>query len=225
MSLQTLFPDDWIEVLGEDALGKQLTSISNELVELRQTQTVLPEVGNELLFQAFRETPFKKVRVVVLGQDPYHDGSFNGLAFGNGYLGEFKDSKLSPSLKRILTEVERTESTNPNPNLYSWAYQGVLLINTAHTVVEGIPGSHLDLWFPFTKMVVSALNTKKDLIWLLWGSKAHAYSELITNPSHKLLKAGHPSPLNNTHPFAGCNCFQDCNLFLKSKGYEQILWN
>jgi uracil-DNA glycosylase len=224
MPARNYFPHDWIDVLGLETLNTILVDISSQLVELRQTHIVLPEAGDPLLFQAFRETPYNKVKVVVLAQDIYHDGSFNGLAFGNGTKDEFKTKKISASLKSILAEVERTEGLKANPNLFSWAHQGVLLINTAHSVIEGIPGRHLELWKPFTDLVIQALNKKEQLIWMLWGSKAQAYRDQIYW-KHEILQAGHPSPLNSTHPFAGCNCFQDCNKLLKEQKLESIIWN
>ena len=223
--LEKYFPKDWIKALGEERLTEILLDIGSQLVVLRQDAKILPLEGDPLLFQAFRETPFSKIKVVVVGMDPYHDGSFNGLSFGNGSREDFMLLKISPSLRNILKEVERTELIKANPNLYSWAQQGVLMINTAHTVVQGLPGQHLDLWRPFTELVFKALNTKKDLIWMLWGKDAQAYESFVTNPTHQILKAGHPSPLNRSNPFIGCNCFADCNILLKSKGYDGILWN
>ncbi len=223
--LEKYFPEDWIKALGAIQLIEILTSIGSQLVVLRQEQIVLPEAGSDLLFQAFRETPLQSVKVVVLGQDPYHDGSYNGLCFGNGAKDEFKKKKISPSLRPILAEVARTEFYEANPNLYNWARQGVLLINTAHSVQQGIPGGHIELWKPFTTLVINALNTKQDLVWMLWGNYAQGYIPQITNPTHHILRAGHPSPLNTAHPFLGCNCFKDCNELLKLKNYEAIVWN
>lgn len=224
MPARKYFTEDWVSMMGLENLNSMLGSIGAQLVEQRKSEIVLPSEGTPLLFQAFRETPFSKVKVIILAQDPYADGAFNGLAFGNGGKDEFKKKGLSPSLIRVLSEVERTEGVKPNPNLYSWAYQGVLLINTAHTVIEGRPGSHLELWRPFTEMVIKSLNYKKDLIWMLWGSKSQAFLNQI-NYAHEILQAGHPSPLNNTHPFSGCNCFQDCNKLLKQNKHEAIIWN
>lgn len=222
--LEKYFPEDWIKALGADQLAGVLESISSQLIVFRASQNILPPAGDPLLFQAFRETPYSAVRVIVVGMDPYHGaGEFNGLAFGNGTRDEFKKKKISPSLRNILAEVTRTEVVDSNPNLYAWANQGVLLINTAHSVVEGIPGRHIELWKPFTDLVIKALNTKQDLVWMLWGNNAQAYASQI-NPSHKILKAGHPSPLNTAHPFAGCNCFVDCNEYLKTKKYQPIDW-
>ena len=153
---------------------------------------------------------------------PYHDGSFNGLAFGNGAPSEDLTKGISPSLRNILNEVERTEGSRPNPNLYAWASQGVLLINTAHTVVRGQAGSHIAMWSPFTRSVIEALNKKDNIVWLLWGSHAKFYGDLVTNESHVKIESGHPSPLNTAHPFVGCGCFEECNNVLKSKSYEPI---
>jgi uracil-DNA glycosylase len=222
--LEKYFPEDWIKALGAERLTEILTNISTRLVELRQEQTVLPEAGDPLLFQAFRETPLQLVKAVIIGQDPYHDGSYNGLCFGNGTRDEFKKKKISPSLRPILAEVARTEFYDANPNLYNWAAQGVLLINTAHSVQKGIPGGHIKLWEPFTTAIISALNTRPDIVWMLWGNFAQGYIPQITNPTHHILRAGHPSPLNSAHPFAGCNCFSECNTILKAKKYEPIIW-
>jgi uracil-DNA glycosylase len=223
MPARKYFPEDWVNAIGLDNLNNQLSTVSSALIQLRQESTVLPVAGDLLLFQAFRETPYDKVKVVILGQDPYHDGSYNGLAFGNGSREEFKTRGLSPSLRHILEEVERTEGVKPNPNLYIWAQQGVLLINTAHTVVEGLAGSHLELWREFTNMVLTALSKKDDLVWMLWGGKAKSYKEFI-NPKHHILEAGHPSPLNSKIPFANCGHFMKCNEYLVSKKSEPIVW-
>lgn len=223
MPARKYFPQDWVDAVGLDVLNSELGEVSRALVDLRGSFTILPPAGDPLLFQAFRSTPYEKVRVVILGQDPYHDGSFNGLAFGNGKEDEFLKKGISPSLKHILQEVERTEGVKANPNLYLWAKQGVLLINTAHTVVEGVAGMHVPLWEGFTSAILQALQKKEYVVWMLWGLKARAYKDII-NPAHTVLEAGHPSPLNSRISFAGCGHFQQCNLHLKEKGYETIVW-
>lgn len=222
--LNNYFPDDWIYAVGEDNLLNCITTVNTELLRARTTEDVLPLAGDPLLFQTFRETPFNSVKIVVLGQDPYHDGSFNGLAFGNGSKKDNRVKGISPSLRNILSEVERTEGSRPNPNLYGWAAQGVLLLNTAHTVIRGEAGSHLSMWSPFTTLIINALNSKQDIVWLLWGTHAKSYGQYIINKSHVKLEAGHPSPLNTSHPFVGCDCFKDCNNILKAKDYEPIIW-
>ena len=163
---------------------------------------------------------------MILGQDPYHDGSYDGLAFSN------REDKVkpSPSLINILKEVERDcydgfdLNTRAHISLYRWAEQGVFLVNTAHSVVKGIPGSHLHYWTDFTKEVVRVLNGKSNIIWLLWGNHAHKYESLITNKTHVVIKSGHPSPLNTTNPFKGCGCFSKCNKELENKNLTSIKW-
>lgn len=176
------------------------------------------------IFKAFNEVPSpQEVKVVILGQDPYHDGSAIGLAFDN-YI---QKSKSSPSLKAILSEIKNTVG-------YSWdgeasalghlPEQGVLLLNTALTVEAGKAGSHTKLWEPFTNEIITNLNKVDDIIWMLWGKHAQSYKHLITNPTHTILEAGHPSPLNRTNPFIGCNHFSNANVVLKSKNKTEIKW-
>lgn len=155
---------------------------------------------------------------------PYHDSSYNGLAFGNGEPGENVKAK-SPSLKNILKEVERSGAgLGGDPSLYTWASQGVLLINTAHTVIQGVAGSHFHVWDGFTKAIITTLMTKKNLVWLLWGSKSQYYEMDITNTSHLVIKDGYPSPMNRTIPFAECDCFNKCNSYLNDKKIKPIKW-
>lgn len=222
--LEKYFDKTWIDAVGEDSLTGHLVAINGFLEEERKEQIVLPPTGSDLLFKAFRSTPFDKVKVVILGQDPYHDNSYNGLAFGNGAPGENAKAK-SPSLKNILKEVINSGAgIDGDPSLYSWASQGVLLINTAHTVVQGQAGSHLHVWDGFTLAIITTLMQRNKLVWMLWGSKAQNYEHLITNPTHHILKTGHPSPLNRTNPFVGCNCFNDCNSFLSEHKLKAIKW-
>ncbi len=222
--IDKLFHESWIKAVGEDSLLGHLTAISTFLKTEREEKDVLPPVGSELLFKAFRVTPFNETKVVILGQDPYHDDSYNGLAFGNGEPGSKKKAK-SPSLKNVLKEVVSSGAgMDGDASLYSWASQGVLLINTAHTVVRGEAGSHLKLWDGFTQAIIATLAQKNNIVWLLWGSKAHNYAQQITNSSHMVIKTGHPSPLNRTHPFVGCGCFNDCNSYLATKKVKTIVW-
>jgi len=218
------FDQSWIDAVGEDTLSGHLLAINNFLTTEREEQTVIPPVGSDLLFKAFRSTPFNEVKVVILGQEPYHDNKFNGLAFGNGDPGSNVKAQ-SPPLKNILKEViDSGAGIDGDASLYSWAAQGVLLINSAYTVVQGQAGSHVHLWDGFTKAIVNTLCEKKNLVWLLWGSKAQDYEAFIDAPSHLILKAGHPSPLNRTHPFTGCDCFNKCDAYLSSKKIKSIKW-
>lgn len=183
------------------------------------------------IFKAFNETPSpQEVKVVILGQDPYHDGNATGLAFDNKY-----NKKQSPSLRNILHEIILNNDDNYGEilearcdvytsHLKHLPEQGVLLLNTALTVEAGKAGSHTKLWEPFTNEIITDLNKVDDIIWMLWGKHAQSYKHLITNPTHTILEAGHPSPLNRTNPFIGCNHFSIANDILKSKNKTEIKW-
>ncbi len=218
------FDNSWYAAFGKVVMKKGIEQIAKDVAEDRVLNTVYPEEGSETMFNAFNVTPLEGVKVVVLGQDPYHDGSYNGLAFGNGKQGERAVKKISPSLRNVIKEVERTHTGKVHPSLYPWAEQGVLLINTAHTVREKDAGSHLHIWTQFTHLTINALNTKSNVIWMLWGAKAHDFGEYITNPTHALIKTGHPSPLNRTNPFIGSGCFDKCDKELASMGHNLIKW-
>jgi uracil-DNA glycosylase len=146
---------------------------------------------------------------------------FNGVAFGNGFPDK-QPHKIQPSLRNIKKELERSYGSEINIDwsLYSWAKQGVLLLNTAHTVIQGNAGSHLDIWKPFTEEVFHALNTKDNIIWMLWGKSAQGYSSLISD-KHHVIFSGHPSPLNRANPFVGSGCFKYCDDILKE---DKISW-
>lgn len=227
MELSKYFSKDWYDQLKDYLSSSEFKEIGWKIAAERKKKKIYPEKGEDTFLKVFRVTPLEKVKVVIIGQDPYHDGSFDGLAFSN------RESKVrpSPSLKRILTEVERDVYNNFNLNttsnisLYRWAEQGVLLLNTAHTVVSGSPGSHLHYWREFTKEVVNAVCHKRDnVVWLLWGSHAHKIEQYITNKTHVIIKSGHPSPLNTTNPFKGCGCFSMCNKELEKRGLTPITW-
>jgi uracil-DNA glycosylase len=189
---------------------------------------IIPSKGTPLFFKAFKITPYSKVKVVVLGQDPYHNPveAYDGLAFSNSTI-----QNPQPSLVNILDEVEKDVYNglwlNKDASLYPWAEQGVLLINTAHTVEKNKPASHLTLWLDFTKFVVKELNKKNNVIWLLWGRQAQNYGVLITNPTHYILKSSHPSPLGydkTDMPFKGCKHFSKVNEQLGIRNIKQINW-
>jgi len=188
------------------------------------------------MFRAFRETPYSKVKIVILGQDPFHsyEGDipvFDGLAFSNG-----NSHHIFPSLRNILKELENSQSDGLNlklsikRDLTPWAMQGVLLINTAHSVVKGQPGSHLQLWKDFTAYVLKKLNEKHGLVWLLWGQKSINYKKYITNRTHATICTSHPSPFsanNNAgeYPaFIGSNCFNEANEELNARNISKIVW-
>lgn len=202
-------------------------SIPSQINNDRIHNIVIPEKGSELFFKVFRVTDYNSLKVVVIGQDPYSNPveAYDGLAFSNSTL-----FHPQPSLRNILKEVEDDiyDGFNieriGNLSLYEWAAQGVLLLNTALSVRQGHPESHLEIWRPFTEFVIRELQIKNDIVWLLWGNKAQSYSKLITNPSHAIINSGHPSPLNTANPFKGCKCFSKCNEQLRIRNLKEIIW-
>lgn len=194
---------------------------------------VFPEAS--LTFRAFKECPFDQTNIVILGQDPYHDfGSATGLCFDN----KFGAAKISPSLRNLLNEMAfDSGSYSDDLDLVekSGSYlghlpkQGVLLLNTALTVAEQSPASHLNIWAPFTQKVIEALNKKEKLIWILWGAKAQAFIPQI-NPKHYKILSSHPSPLSatkecgNTPPFKGSKPFSAANIILEKLNLPLVNW-
>ena len=231
MDFRVLFGDSWYNELGEYLNSPQFLSIGRKIASLRREgKKIIPFKDSNLLFKAFRVTPYDKVKVVILGQDVYHtldaDGFpvYDGLAFSNS-----TSFKAQPSLKNILKEVEDDVYNGCNPeriadySLYGWAEQGVLLINVAHTVEVSHPGSHLELWKPFTDTVIERLQRKKDIIWILWGNFAKGYKEKIISKNHYIIEGVHPSPLAGGGFFGG-KYFSRCNEELIARNKTPITW-
>lgn len=185
------------------------------------TKTIYPPMDE--IFNAFVHTPFEKVRVVILGQDPYiNEGEAHGMAFSVGV-----NAKIPPSLNNIFKELQ-TDLDCYMPNnghLVKWADQGVLLLNTVLTVEARKSKSHARKgWEKFTTFIINELNQKNEpIVFLLWGRDAQSKTELITNPKHKVLMATHPSPLAGGK-FFGCKHFSKTNQFLKENGFPEIDW-
>jgi uracil-DNA glycosylase len=181
------------------------------------------------VFAAFRECHLSTLRVVLLGQDPYHGpGQAHGLAFSVRSGREGQSSSLPPSLLNIFKEIQR-EFGFPIPksgNLTSWARQGVLLLNSCLTVTEGMPGSHSGIgWEEFTSGIISYLqNYPKPLVFMLWGNAAREKRELIRSP-HLALETSHPSPFSVDRGFSECDHFQIANKFLYRAGRGVVNWN
>lgn len=176
------------------------------------------------LFQAFELTPLNQVKVVIIGQDPYHNpNQANGLAFSVN-----ENVTLPPSLKNIYKEIERSfgYSMSNNGALSSWAKQGVLLLNTILTVEENKPLSHQNKgWETFTLEIIKALNAlKQPICFLLFGQHAKQYEKHLNNPNHLVLKTVHPSPLSAHRGFIGSDVFKKCNDYLKDKEVSTIDW-
>ncbi len=178
-----------------------------------------------LIFNAFDSTPFNKVKVVIIGQDPYHGpNQAHGLAFSVN-----KGIPIPPSLRNIYQEIERDLGIKPPVHgcLDSWAKQGVLLLNAILTVEAGKAGSHKGKgWEVFTDNVIQILNDQKEhLVFLLWGRFAHEKGKNIDTQKHLVLTASHPSPLANPSNFIGCGHFSKANEYLKTYGLEPVDWS
>jgi len=191
--------------------------------EKAQRKTIYPP--SSLIFNAFNSTPFDKVRVVILGQDPYHgDGQAHGLCFS--VPNEIK--KLPPSLKNIYKELQNDVGFKipSHGNLQKWTTQGVLLLNAILTVEANQPASHQKRgWEELTNAVIKKLSEQREgLIFVLWGNFAQQKATLIETPKHIILKAPHPSPFSAHSGFLGCKHFSQINDILRSKGETQIDW-
>jgi uracil-DNA glycosylase len=177
------------------------------------------------VFRAFELTPYAKVRVVILGQDPYHgEGQAHGLAFS------VAQGKLPPSLRKIRKELERDPDVAPpeGGNLEGWARQGVLLLNTVLTVRAGSPNSHRARgWEDFTDAVISAVNKKSDrVVFLLWGAAAQKKAGLVTNETHRVIRTAHPAARASAHnPLVTSGSFSCANKALVEAGRTEIKWD
>lgn len=177
-----------------------------------------------LIFHAFDACPFDRVRVVIIGQDPYHDvGQANGLCFSVN-----EGVRIPPSLENIYKELRR-DLGKPMPqtgNLQSWADQGVLLLNATLTVRAHCAGSHQNKgWEEFTDAAIRALNDRRQhLVFMLWGSYAQRKGAFIDRRRHLVLTAPHPSPLSAYRGFIGCGHFSEANRYLEQHGLPTINW-
>ena len=213
---------DWYPLLEPIVTSDKFKPIASEIKRCKQTFTkIYPETTKT--FRAFKLCQLADTRVVILGQDPYHDGSATGLAFANSSKG----SRVSPSLGWIVKALEyeyNTVCVDFDYDLVSWASQGVLLLNTALTVVKGYAGSHTELWRPFTEELITSLSLhKNNIIFVLWGKKAQEYARFIKG-DNKIITAPHPAADAYTGGRAGfhtAGSFSTVNSFLN----DPITWN
>jgi len=178
----------------------------------------------KLIFNAFNLTPVEKVKVIIIGQDPYHgEGQAHGLSFSVP-----KGIKTPPSLLNIYKELKSDiDKDIPNHGLLEdWAKQGVLLTNSVFTVESGKANSHKNIgWEKFTETVINLISKEKEnLVFLLWGSYAHKLEKFIYSNNHLILKSVHPSPLSAYNGFFGSKHFSKTNNFLKKNNIKEILW-
>jgi uracil-DNA glycosylase len=212
----------WYNILTQEFEKSYFISLKNFLVKEKAEHIIYPP-GSQI-FYAFNKTPFDKVKVVVIGQDPYHgEGQAHGLCFSVP-----KGIAQPPSLKNIFKELNRDNGMEipKTGNLESWAEQGVLLLNATLTVRAHQAASHQKKgWETFTDKVIEILSEEKEgLVFLLWGAFAQAKSSLIDEKKHYILKSVHPSPLSAHRGFIGCGHFSKTNEMLHFNGMEEIDW-
>ncbi len=223
MSVNPQIEDSWKQVLLPEFGKKYFLDLKQFLIEERKKYTILPSGRN--IFQAFNQTPFNDLKVVVIGQDPYHGlNQAHGLSFSVQ-----KGVKVPPSLQNIYKELKMDLGINP-PNhgcLTGWASQGVFLLNAILTVRASEPASHKDKgWEVFTDEVIKIISTQKqNVVFLLWGKFAQSKAELIDETKHLVLKAAHPSPFAAHRGFFGCKHFSKTNEYLKSHSIKEINWS
>lgn len=214
--------NDWDTVLDSEFKKEYFYNLLKFVQGEYARKTIYP--SKKEVFRAFRYTPYKNVKVVILGQDPYHgEGQAEGLSFSVP-----KGIKKPPSLVNIFKELESDLGCKmPNTgSLVPWAKQGVLLLNTVLTVIKDQAASHKDIgWEVFTDEVIKKINEKEEpVVFILWGSYARSKKKYITNPKHLVIESAHPSPLSAYNGFFGSKPFSKTNEFLIKNNLKPINW-
>lgn len=217
-----LISNDWCRVLAAEFEKPYFNKLQDFINTERETKTIFPAVAN--IFTAFELTPYENIRVLLLGQDPYHDDNqAHGLCFSVN-----PGIKTPPSLVNIYKELKSDLDLNiPNNGyLVPWAQQGVLMLNAVLTVRAHTPNSHKDKgWETFTDAVISQVNQKIDpVIFVLWGGYAKKKLKLIDTSRRTAIQSAHPSPLSARNGFFGSKPFSTINTVLKSNGNSEIDW-
>lgn len=214
----------WKEIIAKESEKDYFKQLNKNVKTERLTYNVYPE--NKDVFNAFKLTTFDSVKVVILGQDPYHGaGQAHGLSFSVQ-----KGVRLPPSLLNIYTELLEDKTLNfktpDHGNLTEWAEQGVLLLNSTLTVRQATPNSHEGFGWPtFTDNIIRAINKeRKDVVFMLWGAYAKSKSKLIDHRRHSVLTSAHPSPFSANRGFFGCRHFAKANETLNELGITPINW-
>ncbi len=215
--------ESWKHVIGEEFQKPYMGNLRNFLLERKQQGATVYPTGDNI-FNALNSTPFNQVKVVIIGQDPYHGpNQAHGLCFSvRGGI------KPPPSLVNIYKELHDDVGINiPNHgNLQKWADQGVLLLNSVLTVERGTPASHQGKgWEAFTDAVIHKINEEKEhVVFMLWGSYAQKKASFVDRSKHLVLTAPHPSPFSVHRGFFGCRHFSKANEYLKAHGQQPIDW-
>lgn len=214
--------NDWAEKLKPEFSKPYYKALYNRVKDEYSRYLIFPPADD--IFNAFHFTPLSEVKVVILGQDPYHNvGQAHGLCFSVK-----PDVEIPPSLVNIYKELnEDLGCAIPNNGyLTKWAKQGVMMLNTVLTVRAHQANSHHDIgWEEFTDAAIRILNEQdRPIVYMLWGSPAQRKASMLNNPKHLILKAPHPSPLSAYRGFFGCRHFSRANEFLRANGLEPIDW-
>lgn len=215
------FNNDWDDILSEEIKKEYFTNLLNNVNKLYEEKIIYPPKKD--VFNAFKLS-YKDVKVVILGQDPYHgEGEAHGFAFSCLKV------PIPPSLKNIYKELKDDlgiEKNMEDGNLFSWVKQGVMLLNTGLTVEKDKPNSHKDLgWHTFTDEVIKKLNDRENpIVFILWGNNARAKKQFITNKRHLVIESAHPSPFSARNGFFGSKPFSKTNRFLEKNNKKPIKW-
>ena len=213
---------NWDNILKDEYNKDYFKRLRSFLKEEYSTKICYPK--KEEIFNALKYTNYEDVKVVILGQDPYH-----GVGEAHGFAFSTLSSKLPPSLKNIYKELYDDlgiEKDYNNGDLTPWVKQGVMLLNTGLTVEKDKPNSHKNLgWHEFTDVVIQKLNEKNEpVVFILWGNNAREKKKFITNPKHLIIESAHPSPFSAYNGFFGSKPFSRTNEFLKKNNMEEIKW-
>lgn len=223
MSIKEKLSDSWYEMLKEEFNKEYMKRLAGVLAKERKNYTIYPP--SEDIFRAYRLTPFTDVKVVILGEEPYHTLNVaDGLSFSTPNAGY-----EPPQLTTIFEELENEFNIlnlQQNTDLSRWAKQGVFLLNMSLSVRENEPNSHQFIgWKEFTTKTIELLNlSPPPIVFMLWGREAHRYLKLIDTDHHLVLTASYPSPSLAHHSFNGCNHFVEANEFLASNKMHTIDW-
>lgn len=217
------FPNQWLDALGA-AFCEQFLGMMQKKLATFNTQNLTIFPPSKDIFRALDLVNFKSVKIVILGQDPYHGlNQANGLSFS-----VHSDIAIPPSLKNIFLELNHDLNIpiSKHGDLTRWATQGVLLLNSVLTVEEAKPNSHLEIgWDELTNKIISKLSDRGDIIFVLWGNSAQKKIDLIDLNNNSILCAPHPSPLSAYRGFFGCKHFSSINQILREKKSDEIIWN
>jgi uracil-DNA glycosylase len=214
--------NDWMEPLKDEFKKEYYKNLHKKVLEEYNSREIFPDAND--IFNAFHLTPLSKVKVVIIGQDPYHDvGQAHGVCFSVK-----PEVDIPPSLVNIFKELKDDLGCYiPNNGyLVKWARQGVLLLNTVLTVRAHQANSHRGMgWEEFTDAAIKVLNEQdRPIVYILWGKPAQSKKAMLNNPKHLILEAPHPSPLSSYRGFFGSKPFSKTNNFLQSKGITPIDW-